>query len=264
MTSMIRQGLLALLLVFLTTGSRAQSSIDSTLQSVESLYSAGSYAQAELEGRRLLEHELLNDSVRVTAEQWVAFSLVAQGRPALAKEHFLNILRRKPSYEPDPILTSPKILTVFNEARAAFRSAPPQQAGGTSTQENALPASGVTFRTIVFPGWEQLYHGRTAAGTAFLAGGIATLGTGITLEFMRSAAHKDYLAATTPEEIESTYNTYNRISKAEMWAFAAFAAVYVASEIDVFLNSAPVSLSVRSADPANPATGYLLTLSIRQ
>ena len=246
-------------MLLLSAGARAQLSPDSTLQLVGTLYAAGSYAQAELEARRLLEHDLPGDSLKNLAEQWVAFALVAQGRTASAKDHFVNILRRQPAYDLDPVLTSPKILSVFNEARAAFRSSKP-----TTSSTPAEHYGGITYRTLLFPGWEQLYQGRTTAGTIFLGAGIATLGTGIVLEFARADARDKYLAATSPDEIEKNYETYNRIRTAEIWAFAAFGAVYLASEIDVFTNSPPVSLALRTTGPPSQGGGLLLTLSIRR
>lgn len=259
MTRTVRMAALLVSMLLLCAGARAQLSPDSTLQLVGTLYAAGSYAQAELEARRLLEHDLPGDSVKNLAEQWVAFALVAQGRTASAKDHFVNILNRQPSYDLDPVLTSPKILSVFNEARVAFRSSKPLT--------SATPAekfAGITFRTLLFPGWEQLYGGRTTAGTIFLGAGIATLGTGIVLEFARADAHDEYLAATSPDEIEQKYTTYNHIRTAEIWAFVAFGAVYLASEIDVFTNSPPVSLALRTTGLPSQGGGLLLTLSIRR
>jgi hypothetical protein len=259
MTRTFRKTALLLTMLLLSAGARAQISPDSTLELVRTLYAAGSYAQAELEARRLLEHDLPGDSVKTIAEQWVAFALVAQGRTASAKDHFVNILRRQPAYDLDPVLTSPKILSVFNEARAAFRSSKPASATTPAEQ-----FGGITYRTLLFPGWEQLYQGRTTSGAIFLGAGIATLGTGIVLEFVRADARDKYLAATSPDEIEQKYNTYNRVRTAEIWAFAAFAAVYLASEIDVFTNSPPVSVALRTTGPSLQGGGLLLTLSIRR
>ena len=259
MTRTFRTAALLVTMLLLSAGARAQVSPDSTLELVGALYAAGSYAQAELEARRLLEHDLPGDSVKNLAEQWVAFALVAQGRTASAKDHFVNILRRQPAYDLDPVLTSPKILSVFNEARAAFRSSKPASAATPAEQFR-----GFTYRTLLFPGWEQLYQGRSTSGTIFLGAGIATLGTGIVLEFVRADARDKYLAATSPDEIEQKYDTYNRVRTAEMWAFAAFAAVYIASEIDVFTNSPPVSVALRSTGPPSHGGGLLLTLSIRR
>lgn len=252
---------LAIVLMLLPAGTvRAQSSVDSTLRTVQALYAGGAYTQAELEGRRLLDNELLSDSLRIVVEQWVAFSLVAQGQPVLAREHFLVILHRQPTYDLDPILTSPKILTVFNEARAAFRASRPSPAGSTPEREMY---EGISFRTVLFPGWEQLYQGRTTTGAIFLGAGIASLGTGIALEFVRQDARNEYLAATSPDDIEAKYQTYNRVKKAEVWAFGIFAAVYIASEVDVFANTPPVSLSLRPSGSSTPGTALSLIFHMR-
>lgn len=239
---------------------RGQSSVDSVFHMVDSLYTSGAFSQAELEARRLLESEILSDSVSLAAEQWVAFALVAQGEHALAREHFTRILRRRPQYQLDPKLTSPKILAVFDETKAAFLATEPREAGPHAVTEITTPGA-VTFRTVLFPGWEQLYHRRTTVGAVFLGAGIATLGAGIVLDFARRSAREDYLAAITPEDLESKYQTYNRASKKEGWAFASFAAVYVLSEIDVFLQNSPVSLSLQPAGSGNPS--LLLAFSIR-
>jgi hypothetical protein len=106
-----------------------------------------------------------------------------------------------------------------------------------------------------------MYQGRPTPGAVFLGAGIATLGTGIALEFVRSNARTRYLGATQAAEIESRYQTYNRAQKAEAWAFAAFAVLYLASEIDVFTNSA--SLSIGPAEHSASNGGVQMTLSLR-
>ncbi|MBP1648387.1 MAG: Tetratricopeptide 2 repeat protein [Bacteroidetes bacterium] len=249
MTGPMRTGIFCFFFCLLPGPAPAQTAIDSTLRMVDSLYTAGSYSLAELEARRMLENDLLSDSLRVAFEQWVAFSLVAQGKTALAKEHFLSILRRTPSHELDPILTSPKILAVFNDARATYLAARTQGID-SSPVKGSVPPEGITFRTIVFPGWEQWYHGRTPIGPILAGAGIATLGSAVTFAFLRSSARQEYLAATTPEDIEAKYDTYNRYSKAESYCFAAFAVVYLLSEIEVFTHNSAVTISPELGTPA--------------
>ncbi|RPH36951.1 hypothetical protein EHM92_03675 [bacterium] len=239
----------------------AQTAVDSTLRVVDSLYTSASYSLAELEARRMLENDLLSDSLRTASEQWVAFSLVAQGKTALAKEHFLAILRREPSHELDPILTSPKILAVFNDARATLLASRSKEADSPPVKES-IPPEGITFRTIVFPGWEQWYHGRTPIGPIFVGAGIATLGSAITLAFLRSSAHDEYLAATTPEDIEAKYNTYNRYSRTESYCFAAFAVVYLLSEIDVFTHNSAVTVSPMPARSSVAGSGLMFSYAL--
>jgi len=250
-----------LLAWFLPGLSPAQTAIDSTFRVIDSLYNAGSYSAAELESRRMLENPLLSDSLRIAAEQRIAFSLVAQEKPALAKEHFLAILRRDPSHELDPILTSPKILAVFNDARATYLAARSQEMDSSLVSKSRTPA-GITFRTVVFPGWEQWYHGRTPLGPILVGAGVATLGAGIALAFMRKSAHRDYLAATVPEDIEAKYDTYNKYSKAESVCFIAFAAVYVLSEIEVFMHDSAVTISPVSSGSPVGGSGLRLSLAL--
>jgi len=231
-----------------------------TLQAIETLYNTGSYITAELEARHLLEHSALNDSERVAVHKYIAFSLIAQGNSELAKEHFISILKIAPNYDLDPIYTSPKILIVFKEAQQLFLSSKKLQKDtirGSVLIEN--PAT--TYRTIIFPGWEQLHQDRTIAGTIFLAAGITTLGAGITFEFLRSSARQNYLSETQSLEFDEKYRIYNRYYKAEIISFVAFAVVYVASEIDVFEAQRDLHLSFESN--LSKPRGTTLAVAIR-
>ena len=92
-------------------------SVDSTIRAIELSFESGAYISAELDARRVLEVPGIIDSTRVLAEKWIAFSLIAQGKSSLAKDHFAVLLRLNPQFELDPVLTSPKILAVFNETK---------------------------------------------------------------------------------------------------------------------------------------------------
>ena len=209
---------------------------------IDSLYNAGSYLSAEVEARRLLEYANLTDTAYAEIHKYIAFSLIAQGKNELAKERFTMLLGINPSYSLDPLLTSPKILVIFNEAKQAFfsRRPAPETAKIPASSDN----SAVSYRTVLFPGWEQLYAGRTTSGTIFLSAGIATLGSGIACEILRNNARQDYLAEKNPLAIDDKYKIYNRYYKTEIVSFIAFAFTYLASEIDVFTASphSPINL----------------------
>ena len=236
-------------------------SIDSTFHSIESQFESGSYVNAEVEARRLLEIPALSDSARVIAEKWIAFSLVAQGKSSLAGDHFSLLLKLNPQFELDPILTSPKILAVFNETKAhlAVHVNPEMDTVAVQSFRQSME---VSFRTIVFPGWEQLHTNRTTAGYIFLGGGIGTLGAGIAFEALRSSARSEYLSATTASTIEAKYSTYNKYYKAEAYAFSAFALVYIVSEIDVFGHASSASLSLEPPSSSNRANNLSLRIKL--
>jgi hypothetical protein len=218
--------------------------IDSTFHVIESLFESGAYMNVEVEARRCAEQPMISDSGRCIAEKWIAFSLVAQGKPSMALDHFSVVLALNPQFELDPVLTSPKILAVFDEAKARA-NAGRKFSADTVAVPPSNPAPEISFRTIVFPGWEQLHEHRTTSGYLFLGGGAAALGAGIVCETLRSSARSNYLSATTPPAIQSNYSTYNKYYKAGEYALSAFALVYIASEIDVFtgIHSASVSFA---------------------
>ena len=232
--------------------------VDSSLKQIETLYNSAQYVTAELEARRLYEEKELTDSARVQIEKWIAFSLIAQGKSSTARERFVTLLSINPDFELDPVLTSPKILSVFYEARTKFLSQRKIQTD--SVLQTTEVSQSATYRTIVFPGWEQLYQGRTASGVIFLSAGVASLGAGVAFELLRSDARQQYLKASSPSDISRKYNSYNTYRKAEMYSFIAYAIIYVASEVDILSNSNSAGISFRSSQSTLGETA--LTLSI--
>ena len=235
-------------------------SVDSTLREIEGLYNNARYVDAELEARRLSEEGFISDSVKVQVEKWIAFSLIAQGRTIPARDRFVSLLSINPEFELDPVLTSPKILSVFNDAKVKYRSNKKLQSDSLKTEKERI-ARTITYRTALFPGWEQLHQGRITSGTLFLGAGIASLGAGITFEILRANARDEYLKATIPSDIATKYNSYNSYRKAEIYSFIGFAIVYFSSEIDVFTSDDSQSLSIK---PSNgPLLGQSITLSVK-
>jgi hypothetical protein len=256
------QKVLIVFIFFAVSAYDASAQEDSTrsiLHAIETFYNTGSYITAELEARRLLEHSALDDSVRVVVHQYIAFSLIAQGKLELAKEHFISILKLVPDYDLDPVYTSPKILVVFKETQQNFLSSKNPRKF-TVGDPALIEHTAITYRTILFPGWEQLHQNRTTAGSVFLGAGITTLGAGIAFEFLRSSARRNYLSETQSSEINKKYDIYNQYYKAEIISFVAFAVVYVASEIDVFhaQSDMPLSFDSNLSEPR----GTTLTVAI--
>lgn len=230
---------------------------DSTLSAANRLYNAGSYETAELTARRLMEQVPLADSIRIEAERIIAFSLVAQGKSELAREHFQLILAINPSFRLDQILTSPKILTVFQEARLHSPEAQKANRGDDGGDLENLP---ITFRAVLFPGWEQYHRGQISKGVALGAAGVLTLGSAVTCEILRASARKDYVSATQSTDIVAKYKTYNRYYRGEVYSFIAFAVVYVASEFDVFL-SPPKAVQIHSSEIPAGSSNLVFSLN---
>ena len=226
--------------LLLPDSARAQDAVptDSIHVLIQSLYDNGSFVSAELEARRLLDQGGLGDSSRILAEQFVAFSLIAQGKNTAATEYFVSILKKDSAYSLDPLMTSPKIMSVFEHARQRYnqeKSALVQPAVKTVDP----PRVGPSFRLVLFPGWDQIHQGRTTKGTILLSAGAVSLGSLVTFDLLRRSARDEYLAANTPDEASAKYRDYDRYSKAEYYSAAALLVVYAYSAFDAFFDLPP-------------------------
>ncbi len=235
--------LLFTLVVFSAPNLFAQSAsaADSTLAAIKGMYDSGSYISAELQTRRVLEDKRVNDTMRVQLEKYLGFALVAQGKNESAEEHFINALRLDSSLTLDPVLTSPKILSVFEAAKAQYQAE--LSAGQSKTHGRPKGLStvsrGPSFRSVLFPGWEQLYRGKRTKGYILLGVGAAAAVTAIVSDFLRRDARTNYLNASTPALAESRYHTYDLYYKTEVYSISAFVLIYAYSELDAFLDLPP-------------------------
>ena len=239
-TAFVASGVICLLSLLVAGTLRAQPSAraDSLVALVRGLYDQGSYLSSEVEARRLLDNRSLPDSVRIRVEQYLAFSLVAQAKNAAAVDHFVTILRIDSAFVLDPILTSPKILSVFSEARRQYREWKLSDRSHLQLEQR-VPDHSVSFRTILFPGWEQVYQGRPVKGYSLVGAGVLSLGAFVFLDRERRSAQDEYLSASTPELAASKYTRYNNYHKAEYYSLAAFVAIYIYSQFDAFFDLPP-------------------------
>ena len=213
---------------------QGNSRADSIVSAMRHSYEEGSYLTAEIEGRRFLEQIDIKDSLRIQVEKYIAFSLIAQDKPQFASSHFWFILQQDSSFNLDPELTSPKILSIFQRTREKFLA---ERQLLSEQRQSFLPARSITFRAIVFPGWEQLYQGREGIGFALTAAGTAGLLSTVYCDFRRRNARSSYLQAASRDLAAERYKTYNKYYKGEVYSAVAFGLVYLLSEIEIFTYS---------------------------
>jgi hypothetical protein len=239
MSSTAQRILGVLLFIFLNHAyGQVSSTQDSTLHAIDTLFTNGSYLSSELEARRLLETPGISDSVKAQAEKYVAFSLVAQGQNEAATEHFISAMKLDSSFSLDPVLTSPKIMSVYRDAREQFRI---QQLQQPPKNEKLMheEGSGPTLRALIFPGWEQIHQGKSTKGYVLLGAGALSLASTLYFDQVRKDKRSSYLAAGTPAEASARYSNYNSAYKTENYSAAIFGIIYVYSTIDAFISLPP-------------------------
>lgn len=183
---------------------------ETAIGEVLSLYRTGRIDRAELDALRLLNHTSeLDADERSQLYQVLAFISIAREDAQLGRDFFLQALREKPDLNLDRNLTSPKILSVFDEARADFKRV---QIREQDLSEEAMQAVNLRLegakRSLIVPGWGQLYKGNRAHGYAFM--GVGTLLTGGLLYSQLAMQEKrdEYHASNDPNEAASLYDDY--------------------------------------------------------
>ena len=234
------------------------------MDSVRSAFNRFAYDVAEQRARAALA-----DFDRFTPDQLAelhslrARMAYADGRMAEAREQFVAALTIVPELTLDPLLVSPKIIAYFEEVKADWlarqASAVGGQGGVAATPRYVVvqdPRPAAALRSMVLPGWGQLYKGERTKGW-LLVGLWTGTGTATALAHVaRGRAEEAYLEERTPAEVAGRYATYNRRHKWRNNLALATAALWVLSYVDALttdvrpVSGLQVGVGVRADRPA--------------
>ena len=117
----------------------------------------------------------------------------------------------------DSVYVSPKIIQFFNELKLSYHSKKESNETEKSIQYRYLvapdPRPAATLRSIVLPGWGQLYKNDKTKGYVLISStasvGVAT----VIFHILQKDYHNQYLKATDPKIIEQKYDKYNSFYK---------------------------------------------------
>jgi hypothetical protein len=206
----------------------------------ESLYSQGKYLLVI----DLLELAL-SDTIGVARDERVALlellgsSYVAVGNVESAKKQFEQMLLLDPEMEMDPLSTSPKILSVFQEAKAEFTHLPPDT---VALDEASLRRSRVVWmrpalKSLVLPGLGQLENGDETSGIIFISAEVVSLAGLVVSQMRYSDARRFYAENTDPERMNVLYEKYNRWYMIRNSFIATSAGICVVSSIEAIIGA---------------------------
>lgn len=257
----MRKLILALLLSLLAAPCvSAQSADADVVADVEEAYRQLQFEEAERTARRALEN--YGDlTVEELTEIHTFLALIAYNRGDLgeARRQFLLALQLTADMELDPVLVPPKIQTYFADVRAeAAADSPALTQAPTRYVLVRDPRPDAAVRSMLWPGWGQLYKGHTTKGYAFAGLFTAVAGGAVLAHIRRSAAENQYGTASTIDEASERYDAYNAWHRARNGFIQGAALVWAASYIDALLtgasprqfetvafNASPSSVSVR-------------------
>ncbi len=201
------------------------------------------YQQFEYEAARELARAALDayEDPEDLAEVLVILGLISlsENRELEAELQFREALRLNRNVKLDPLLVSPKILDFFEEVKAGLAQTDPEESldPGVVPRYVLVPdrRSEAVLRSMVLPGWGQLYKGDRTKGIVLLGVWGLTAAGSLTAHVLRQQAQDTYLEAATSEEALDRYDTFNRRHKLRNALFLGAAGVWLVSYFDALL-----------------------------
>ncbi len=213
------------------------------LAQVQRAYEALKFEEAERLGRVALQH-----SEEYSATELVQLHLIMgylgylHKQPEAARGNFESALSLQPDLTLDSLLVSPKIVRLFEQVKNEFRV-------GLSSRKPAIKYVMVEDqrlhalrRSLLLPGWGQRHLRRNTRGAIYTTGFVLALGTGLAFHVAQGQAHRSYLAANAPSQIERRYELYSQRYRLRNAAFIAAGSMWAINVLDVLLVTPPVSL----------------------
>lgn len=216
----------------------AQSSPVAVLDSIRTAYQRIDFDAAKTHIEHALDtFDQFSPSQLTDVHTYYARVLFSENDRSGARRQLMFALQLSPTLKLDPLETSPKLLALFDEVLAEMASAP---AAGTA--EPAVrylivddPRSGATMRSMVLPGWGQLYKNERRKGALLIGLWSATAGGTLAAAVLRRRAEERYEDALLPADIQDRYRTFNTWHLVRNNLFLSAVGVWAFSYVDALL-----------------------------
>jgi hypothetical protein len=235
-----------------------QDTSQSLVQNITSSYNDFDYDETDrLLNIALNQIEKFSAPDQIQIYQYAAFRKFQQGEPFTASEYFWKLLDIDPSCGLDPVTTSPKILALFQKTKIEYLEDMEKR---LQTMQKDFMYKPMPWRSLIFPGWEQLHRGYGLKGTLWAVAGSGCL-IGLVQSIIRTNKKNDeYLNATVPEIISQKYDEYNRLYQSRYYWAYGFIAIWLASHVDAMFFSPIKSPAQLSFAIEGPHSGISLTI----
>lgn len=248
----------------------AQENMADRVLEIRRAYEQLNYEEAERKGLAALEdYQAFSPDELCEIHTILALVYFSENNATEAGQQFRLALDLNPDLELDPLFVSPKIREFFAEIKAAQTY--PDVSGSTDGAEVRYmilqdPRPAAALRSMVLPGWGQMYKGESRKGIVLTAlWGVGVLGTA-TAHLLRQSAEDDYLAETDPRQIQNRYDDFNRMHKLRNNLALFAAGLWLVSYLDAILGKAPetsLSRTERTVSPILSGDRLAVGLSLR-
>jgi tetratricopeptide (TPR) repeat protein len=255
---MLKNIILSILFIAYSICSAQQVTGDSLLKMLERAkfyYNNGEYENAIKELESALQYlKQLNQNEQVEAYKYLAFSYVAFGDKEKAKEQFKKALSLEPKLELDPATVSPKIIKVFEEAKAEMApvtpppSPPAIQPKGTqvSPRPRTVSTTMALARSCCLPGWGQIYKGEESKGRKMAITAAILLPSTLIATSIQNAKHDTYLKIEPgkKDEMDQAYREYKTWYNISALLWLGYLGLYGYNIYDVIVSKPKIKSSM--------------------
>ncbi|MGH1363136.1 MAG: hypothetical protein ACRBF0_06235 [Calditrichia bacterium] len=169
---------------------------------------------------------------------------------------FIAILDIHSEHQLDPVRTSPKIRSYFEEIRADFLNKKRIAAQNRDKRQQEIDSlevaiqqrsfahiRGSMIRSVLVPGWGHLHNGETRRGWLLTALSMSTIGMGTYYTLEAQSRENDYLNETNPDLFSGRFDAFNKTYQIRNGVYIAFAALWIYSQVDLFYFSRKPGIS---------------------
>jgi len=188
----------------------------------------------------LVHKDNLNQQQLLSVYRMRALSNYSLLQMNLALKDFIEILKINPAFSLNPVKTSPKIMTFFNEIKSNFRTGeekpqiiPIQKDTIQIVGDTSALFKSMLIRSTLIPGWGHLYLNNSAKGWLLTTAGTLSLGGAVYYIIDCHKTEKTYLNETNPALINIKYNDYNTTYKKRNILIATYAVFWLYSQTDI-------------------------------
>lgn len=227
----------------------AQPAGEDVLDGIEEAYLQLRYEEAaELAAKALENYD--DFTIGQLADVHTFLALIAYNRGELgeARRQFLSALQLMPDLELDPVLVPPRIQRYFDDIRSDAAAEDAEASDGAVRYvlvRDARPDA--AFRSMLVPGWGQLYKGQRRKAYAFSGLFVGAAGGALLAHRRRARAEQRYEAAATVEEASERYEAYNAWHRSRNAFVQAAIVVWAVSYVDALLVRPSTSFSIQAA-----------------
>jgi hypothetical protein len=233
----------------------AQSYSDSVYQ-IENDFKSFKYEEVIKRSSDLLSSDSLPSVMKPQLYMMKGISHFVLLQDSLAKDSFLEILKLNPQFYPDSVVTSPKIISFFNEVKNKYEwyYLPGSNADADTVLLNPPRDEFLQYkekfrsavvRSLLFPGLGHLYLENNTGWYLSIPAGVSFLSS---IYYIIDTQNKrmDYLNAQDPDLINEKYKDYNSSYKMRNISIIVYSAIWLFSQFDILttdyieLNSPPL------------------------